>query len=97
MDKTLKGLFEQIANINPYEFSLLATIIGLLIDPKIPPLKKQAIGNFIMLIAQTIVTLSSKEQADNYNRNYNDINILKELVRNNINNIDEIIDYIKSL
>lgn len=92
----LKCMLEQITNLNAYEFSLLATLIGLLLCPMgLNPSKKQAIGNFFMLIAQTIVTLSSQELAQQSDNNLN-INDLKNILKDKIN-IDEIIDYINSL
>lgn len=94
----LSSILEQITKLNSYEFTILATIIGLILcPPNLEPKNKQAIGNFFMLIAQTIVTLSSQEQAQQRNVNYSDIESLKSLIRNNINNIDEIINYIKKL
>lgn len=92
----LKCMLEQITNLNAYEFSLLATLIGLILCPVgLNPSKKQAIGNFFMLIAQTIVTLSSQELAQQAN-NKLDIDELKNILKDKIN-IDEIIDYINKL
>ncbi|MGM9971768.1 MAG: hypothetical protein ACI35W_05110 [Anaeroplasmataceae bacterium] len=94
----LKNILEQITYLNSYEFTILASIIGLILCPKgLAPAKKQAIGNFFMLIAQTIVTLSSQELAQQQNVSYDDIDYLKSLIKNNIKNIDDIIDYINKL
>ncbi len=96
--KKLSEILEQITNLNSYEFSILASILGLILcPPSLVSEKKQALGNFFMLLAQTIVTLSSQEIAQKSNNSSVEFEDLKKQIIKNKHNIDEIINYIKNL
>ena len=87
-----------ILNLNPYEITTLAFIIGIIASEGLDYNQQQSLGNFFEQIGQTLLTIGAQAQnlndSDDININYeNAINLLK----NKIGNIESIIAELKSL
>lgn len=56
-------------NLNPYEFSLIAPIIGSIIAKNLTIDQQNSLGNFFELLGQTILTIAAQKQTIEDNNN----------------------------
>ena len=49
-----------LSTLNPYEFTLVATIIGFIISPSLTLNQQNSIGNFFELLGQVILTINAQ-------------------------------------
>ena len=87
------GLSNWINSLNPYEFSLIATIIGFLVAPPLSANEQNSLGNFFELIGQVLLSIaaqnmtvsqSSQNQSASQNQNlYQEI----EKIKNELNKL----------
>ncbi len=103
----LSKLSKLLLSLNPYEFTALSVILGYVFSNDLNSNEIQSLGSFFESIGQTMYTIGMQMQTlagngrntttleSNMNQNgYQDaINILK----NKINNIEEIIEGLKNL
>lgn len=62
MAQDFKGLSNWIYSLNPYEFTLISTLIGFIICPSLSINQQNSLGNFFEQIGQTMLTISSQSQ-----------------------------------
>ena len=71
----LSGFGDFLNTLNPYEFTIVGVIAAFIIAPSLNPNQQNSIGNFLELVGQTILTISSQEitvrQAQNGNSTSN--------------------------
>lgn len=87
-----------LLSLNPYEYTTLAYLIGLLLSENLNYVELQSFGNFFEQIGQTLITIG--QQAENKNNSANEnikIDDLTEFLKNKIGNIEKIIAEFKSL
>ncbi len=65
INQDFKGLSEWINTLNPYEFTLVATIIGAAICPLLTTPQQNSLGNFFEQLGQTMETISAQAQTVN--------------------------------
>lgn len=84
-----------IPNVSPISYSTSAFIIGLLLAEDLTPAEQNSLGNWFMMIGQSLCTYASQQQLLN-NRNSNNTSHiinddnLKDVaynLKNNINNL----------
>ena len=97
MNPLLK-LNEILLLLNPYELTTLAFVIGVICSEGLDYNGQQALGNFVEMIGQTMLTIGAQGQNldENNSTDYNlesSINLLK----NKIGNIENIIAELKTL
>lgn len=51
---------EWIFSLNPYEFTLIATVIGFTIAPALTVNQQNSLGNFFELLGQVILTINAQ-------------------------------------
>ncbi len=93
----LISLNKLLLTLNTYEFATLAYLIGIILCNGLNFNEQQSLGNFFNLLGEVMQTIGS--QGQNLNENSNDYNIsdIKELLKNKINNLDELINNFKKL
>lgn len=93
INQDFKGLSDWFSNLNPYEFTIVATIIGTAIAPILTTAQQNSLGNFFEQVGQTLETIGAQAQtnavwANNQNSSNNkDIEELKiqlEKIKRNI-------------
>jgi len=93
--------FNDIFNTNPRYSTILAFIIGLLLIDDLNAIEQNMLGEWLMLISQTIVTNANSQSLIESRINQNQINInskeAKSIYFPFIYNIDKIRDIIKTL
>ncbi len=88
MNQDFKGFSEWLNTLDPYEFTIIATLIGFAIAPFITTSQQNSLGNFFEQLGQTLETISAQgqtintlqqnnQQANNFNSCNDDINNLK--------------------
>ena len=60
-NQDFKSLSNWLFSLNPYEFTLIATIMGLIISPTLSINEQNALGNFFELLGQIILTINAQE------------------------------------
>ena len=81
-----------IQNIDPKKLSTIAFLIGIMITDNLSSTEQGAVGNFIILIGQTICTNSSFYFNNDWQNNINSGNIngiSKEILKKTSNIINE--------
>lgn len=94
-----KEIEKSLLNLNAYEFTLFATLIGFLICDGLNYNEQQSLGNFFEMLGQTALTIGAQNQnLDNFDvDNQNNYDSLILLLKNKINNIDNIVAEIKNM
>ncbi len=87
---------DYLFSINPYELSLLANILGIILTIPLTANQQNTIGNFFELIGQQILTI----QAQNANLSPNqssdiDINSLLQQINFKFEYLEDMLEYIK--
>lgn len=86
-----------LLSLNPFEFTALSIILGYIFTDGLNVDQIESLGNFFESLGQTMITIGTQMQSlddSSNNQNYDQaISILK----NKINNIEDIIAKIKSL
>ena len=62
-----KDLANFLDTLNPYEFTLISIIAAFLIAPNLKLDEQYSVGNFFLLLGQTIITINSQEVLVNKN------------------------------
>jgi len=89
INQDFKGLSEWFSNLNPYEFTFVATIIGGIIAPLLTTAQQNSLGNFFEQLGQTLETISAQAQTNSaYNQN-NQVNNNSCNYNNEINKLKE--------
>ncbi len=94
-----KEIEKSLLNLNAYEFTLFAALIGFLICDGLNYNEQQSLGNFFEMLGQTALTIGAQNQnlddpdVDNQN-NYDSLILL---LKNKIDNIDNIVAEIKNM
>lgn len=91
-------LNEILLLLSPLELTTLAFVIGVISSEGLDYNGQQAIGNFVEMVGQTMLTIGAQGQNldENNNSNY-DIDNAINLLKNKIGNIENIIAELKSL
>ena len=59
-DMSCNAFVDLLLSLNPYELTILASAIGLLISPTITVNQQNSLGNFFELLGQTILTINAQ-------------------------------------
>ncbi len=62
INQDFRELAKWIYTLNPYEFSIAATLVGLLIAPTLSINQQNSLGNFFEQIGQTMLTVAAQSQ-----------------------------------
>ncbi len=90
------GLSSWIDTLNPYEFSLIASIIGFIIAPPLSANEQNSLGNFFELIGQVLlaiaaqnITVQGANNTNNSQNSNNNTNLENEInkLKNEINKL----------
>lgn len=60
VNQDYKSFSEWLFSLNAYEFTLIATIAGFLISPKLTINEQNSLGNFFELLGQVILTINAQ-------------------------------------
>lgn len=85
IDQDFKSLSKWLFTLDPYEFTLVSTIIGFIISPSLTINEQNSLGNFFELLGQIILTINAQATTLNSKKNvniYNEIEELKNEIRN---------------
>ncbi len=93
----LINLNKLLLTLNAYEFATLAYLIGIILSNGLNFNEQQSLGNFFNLLGEVMQTIGSQGQNLNDNNSSYNVDELRELLKNKINNIDELIDKFKKL
>lgn len=86
-----------LKNLNAYEYSILGSLIGLLLCDGLKPIEQQSIGNFLEQVGQVMLTVSSQIQVNNQNNQSTiDYDYYFKILEEKIINLREQINEIKS-
>lgn len=90
------NLNKLLLTLNPFEFTVLSTILGFIFSNGLNDLEVQSIGNFFESIGQTMITIGTQQQNL---ANYSTINQAEyiNILKNKIPDIENIISNIKNL
>ncbi len=96
INQDYKALSDWISNLNPYEFTFVATLIGGVIAPFLNTNQQNSLGNFFEQLGQTLETIAAQAQTvaawqQNHNPNNNcqaEINKLKEQLEKIMKNLN---------
>ena len=96
---SFREIEKSLLNLNAYEFTLFATLIGFLICDGLNYNEQQSLGNFFEMLGQTALTIGAQNQnLDNFDvDNQNNYDSLILLLKNKIDNIDNIVAEIKNM
>ena len=64
-------LSKYLDTLNPYEFTLISIIAAFIITPNLELNEQYSVGNFFLLLGQTIITINAQEVTNNYYKNKN--------------------------
>ena len=98
-NNVFKEIEKSLLNLNADEFTLVAALIGFLICDGLNYNEQQSLGNFFEMLGQTALTIGAQNQnlddpdVDNQN-NYDSLILL---LKNKIDNIDNIVAEIKNM
>lgn len=88
---------DYLFSINPYELSLLANILGIILTIPLNANQQNTIGNFFELIGQQILTIQAQNANLSPNQNSNiDINSLFQQINFKFEYLEDMIEYIKN-
>lgn len=95
-----KSLQSAFLNLNPYEFTLLAALIGFLLCEGLNYNQQQTIGNFFEMVGQTTLTVGAQNQ--NISEGVSpdttmDYTSIIDILKNKIDNLEEIVAEIKNM
>lgn len=90
-------LNELLMTLNPYEFSTLAFLLGIVLSEGLNYNQLNSLGNFYELIGQTILTIQGQVQLDNSTPSNPDMTGIIEMLKNKIGNLEQIIADFKKL
>lgn len=65
------SLSDWLFSLNPYEFTMISTLIGFIISPQLNLNEQNSLGNFFELLGQVILTINAQAstiEANNINR-----------------------------
>ena len=65
------SLSDWLFSLNPYEFTMIATLIGFIISPQLNLNEQNSLGNFFELLGQVILTINAQAstlEANNTNK-----------------------------
>ncbi len=60
INQDFNSFSEWLFSLNPYEFTLIATIIGFAISPTLTINQQNSLGNFFELLGQVILTINAQ-------------------------------------
>ncbi len=90
-------LSELLLSLNPYEFSTLAFLIGILLCEGLSADEQNSLGNFYELLGQTILTVGAQKQnLDDIQTTPNVDNAI-DILKNKIGNLENIIQDFKKI
>ncbi|MDE5714973.1 MAG: hypothetical protein K2I42_02465 [Anaeroplasmataceae bacterium] len=90
-------LSELLLSLNPYEFSTLAFLIGILLCEGLSADEQNSLGNFYELLGQTILTVGAQKQnLDDIQTTPNMDNAIN-ILKNKIGNLENIIQEFKKI
>ena len=86
------GLSNWINSLNPYEFSLIAAVIGFIVAPPLSANEQNSLGNFFELIGQVLLSIAAQNmtvsQSSQQSSNQSpDFNQELEKLKNEINKL----------
>ncbi len=90
-------LNELLLSLNPYEFSTLAYLLGVILSDGLNYNQLNSLGNFYELIGQTILTIQGQVQLDDSTPSNSNITNIIEILKNKIGNLEQIIADFKKL
>lgn len=98
MSKNPITLFvDYLFSINPYELSLIANILGMILTVPLNANQQNTLGNFFELIGQQILTIQAQNANLSPNQNSNiDINSLLQQINFKFEYLEDMIEYIKN-
>ena len=67
--KNFKDLASFLDTLNPYEFTTISIIAAFIITPNLELDEQYSLGNFFLLLGQTIITINSQEILNNKYKN----------------------------
>lgn len=87
-----RAFSDWLFSLNPYEFSMIAVLMGVIISPTLTINQQNSLGNFLELLGQVILTINAQAttlgQSSRLHNLEIEINKLKEEIvrlKNNIN------------
>lgn len=87
-----RSFSDWLFSLNPYEFSMIAVLMGVIISPTLTINQQNSLGNFLELLGQVILTINAQAttlgQSSRLHNLEIEINKLKEEIvrlKNNIN------------
>ena len=78
-----------LLSLNPYELTILACAIGLLLAPSITVNQQNALGNFFELIGQTLLNINAQEV------NLQPTSPSRQELNNKINRLEKELEFLK--
>lgn len=98
MSKNPISIFvDYLFSINPYELSLLANILGIILTIPLNANQQNTLGNFFELIGQQILTIQAQNANLSPNQSSNiDINSLLQQINFKFEYLEDMIQYIKN-
>lgn len=89
-----KGFSSLLKSLDPIEFAIVGSLIGILLSLPLTSTEQNAIGNFFILIGQELLTIQSHQtnkkppyvNIDEYNRFKNELTLKIEKILKNKNN-----------
>lgn len=88
---------DYLFSINPYELSLLANILGIILTMPLNANQQNTLGNFFELIGQQILTIQAQNANLTPNQNSEiDINKLFEQINFKFEYLEDMLEYIKN-
>jgi len=89
------GLADWINTLNAYEFTSIATLIGLAISPLLTVNQQNALGNFFEQIGQTMLTIGAQNQNVNQYKNAKNKSKANDNISKEINNMKDELEKLK--
>ncbi len=90
MNQDFKELANWIYTLDPYEFTAIATLIGIILAPILSINQQNSLGNFFEQIGQTLLTIGAQSQTVKHKNKQN-----SSIQYNNIDDIENEINKIK--
>lgn len=90
MDQDFRELALWIYSLNGYEFTLIATLVGLLISKPLTINQQNSLGNFFEQIGQTMLTIGAQNQTIKHKKKQ-----ISTMSKTNLNDLEDEINKIK--
>ncbi len=81
LNQDFKGLSNWIYSLNPYEFTLIACLVGFGIAPFLTANQQNSMGNFFEQIGQTLLTIGAQNMTVSQQNTPSNNQIIEELER----------------